>query len=78
MGYRQQANGGEMGALNRGVYTKDIFCKQETGNLSNLCGLGQQSAARAPRSVISMVGWEDAQIIGCEAAAMEPLGGRSN
>ena len=33
-----------MGALNRGVYTKDIFCKQKTGNSSNLFGFGPQSA----------------------------------
>src|SRR5262249_11440555 len=29
---RQQANGGEMGALNRGFYTKDIFCKHKMDN----------------------------------------------
>jgi hypothetical protein len=73
--YRQGENGGEMGALNRGVYTKDIFCKQKTGNELNLLGLGQPSAARALRRVISRVWREDAQSSGCEAEVMRLLGG---
>src|SRR2546428_5837614 len=51
--YRQGENGGEMGALNRGVYTKGILCKQKTGHELNLLGLGQPSAARALRRGIS-------------------------
>jgi hypothetical protein len=64
-----------MGPFNRGVYTKDIFCKQKTGNRPNLLGLGQPSAARALRRIISRVRREDAQRIGCEAEVMRLLGG---
>src|SRR3989442_13394043 len=70
--YRQGENGGEMGAPNRGFYTKDIFCKQKTGNELNLLGLGQPSAARALRRVISRVWREGAQSNGCVA---EVVGG---
>ena len=64
-----------MGALNRGVYPNDIFCKQKTGNRPNLLGLGQPSAARALRRSISRVRREDAQRIGGEAEVMRRLGG---
>jgi len=44
-----------MGPFNRGVYTKDIFCKRKMGDRPNLLGLGPQSAARS--RVVSYPEW---------------------
>ena len=65
-----------MGPFNRGVYTKDIFCKQKRSDRPNLLGLGPQSAARSPRRIVSRVGRDNAKVIGYEAEARRQLRGR--
>src|SRR5262249_50564036 len=64
-----------MGVLNRGFYTKDIFCKQKRSETLTLASLGRQCTARSPRQVRAKVHEEDAKTIGCEVDAMRPLGG---
>jgi hypothetical protein len=76
MGCRQRENRVEMEALNRGVYTKDIFCKQKMHGTLNLAGLGQQGEGRYLRSRISRARQEETTI-GLEAEVIRQLGGRS-
>jgi len=59
-------------------FIQEIFFVNRKWQLVKFFGFGQQAAARAPRRVISRVGREDAQGIGCEAEAVRPLGGRSH
>src|SRR5712691_3334737 len=58
-------------------FIQKIFFVNRKCDVSPLSGLGQQSAARNLRSVISRLRQKDEKTIGFEAAAMRQLGGRS-
>jgi hypothetical protein len=73
--------GVEMGARNRGFYTKDIFCKQKMGNcriaLASISNQQQGSRRVSEPGCMKRRKKEEEKTICVEAAARRHLGERS-